>query len=83
MLGHRVGDGQPLEDIIDVKEESLTSIHTEAESETCEETIPLNELPMELEREPPDISGAIKHFENGEKITPAIQGHRVEGSKNL
>ena len=67
VLGHRVGDGLPLEDIIDVKEEPLTSIHTEAETAKCEETIPLNKMPMELEREP----GAIKYFENGEKINKA------------
>ena len=53
MLGHRVGDGQPLEDIIDVKEESLTSMHTETDQAKCEEvkaTISLNDMPVELEK---------------------------------
>ena len=72
VLGHRVGDGQPLEDIIDVKEEPFNSTHLHTDPAKCEEvkaTIPLNDMPVELEREP-DISGAInKQFENGENIS--------------
>ena len=74
VLGHRVGDGQPLEDIIDVKEEPFNSTHLHTDPAKCEEvkaTIPLNDMPVELEKEPTDISGAIKYFENGEKVNNA------------
>ena len=74
MLGHRVGDGPPLEDTIDVKEEPLNSTHLQRDPAKCEEvkaTIPLNDIPVELEKEPTDISGAIKYFENGEKVNNA------------
>ena len=70
VLGHRVGDGPPLEDTIDVKEEPLNSTHLHTDPAKCEEvkaTIPLDDMPVEIEREP----GAIKYFENGEKINKA------------